>query len=485
MSTFLHWDTLFLLIAVIPVFIFFSVRMTRLSRKVKAKEEELIEIKQSVDAAAKVKSDFLVHMSHGIRTPMNAVTSFTEILTQRIAQNCSEELRSETEGILEIIRKSSQDLLTIVTDVLDYIKTDANQLEIESVPVSVKQIIHDVCLAEKQEVVQKHIDLQIRYSSEVPNLILSDPVRLRQILSNIVGNAVKFTDKGTISIVCGAQKNEGSELVADLPDGIKAADSKPFAASAVLLRIDVIDTGPGMSESVVKKLFQPFTHTGEPDFRKHRGSGLGLSIAMRLATLMDGTITVESTPGQGSRFSLLLNVYCPQGDSSVLAERTLQSKQDGRTAYDGSQLQAGLDIRMPKKHDTPMPSNQKPLAHARILVVEDMAVNQVVMSTLLREAGAKVEIADNGAHGVQKIMQDADSGLFFDVILMDMQMPVMDGYEATAFLRKQRYDRPIIAVTAHALTGDREKTLQAGCNDYIAKPVDNQTLIDTVKKYMT
>jgi CheY-like chemotaxis protein len=201
---------------------------------------------------------------------------------------------------------------------------------------------------------------------------------------------------------------------------------------------------------------------------------------MRLATLMDGTIHVESTPGHGSVFSLLLNVFVPDEASGTWTNRA------HATNHIGSRLREGLEIRVPKtnRSDATLPETSKPLKEARVLVVEDMAVNQVIITTLLREAGAKVEIADNGAMGVQKVMQDMDNGLVFDVILMDMQMPVMDGYEATTYLRKHGYTRPIIAVTAHALTGDREKTLKAGCDDYLAKPSDNQSLISMVKKHV-
>jgi len=218
--------------------------------------------------------------------------------------------------------------------------------------------------------------------------------------------------------------------------------------------------------------------------QRERSTGLGLSVALRLATLMDGTIDIESTPGQGSRFSLLLNVYVPEGSyaNAVLSE---QEKNRQGAGQSNSQLLTGLDIRLPKKQSEEMSAGKgRPLRNSRILVVEDMAVNQAIMATLLRDAGAQVAIADNGAMGVQKVMQDMDNGLLFDVVLMDMQMPVMDGYEATTFLRKHGYQRPIVAVTAHALTGDREKTLEAGCDDYIAKPIDNKTLIEIIQKYL-
>jgi len=471
--------TLVLLIVALSV----CVRLYLLLRRAAITREELAVANRDMEAAVKAKSEFLVDMSHSIRTPMSALISFSEILTQRVTQNCSVEFKEETEGILDIIKKNSRDLLDTINDVLDYVKIDANMLAMESVPMSIKQVIHDVCQIEKPGVVAKNLDLSIKYHGEIPLLILSDPIRIRQILSNLISNAIKFTSKGTIVVVCEALSDHDAESTtiksaapvkgADAPFGTEV----PFSASLIRLKISVIDTGVGIAPVQIRELFKPFKQSGASISRDRRGTGLGLSIAMRLATLLDGTIEVESVPGQGSAFSLLLNVYVPQGTTDALTGESNVSRH-------GSQLVSGLDIRIPTQTESAPPNEHQPLQNTRILVVEDMAVNQVIISTLLRDAGAQVEIADNGAMGVQKVLQDIDNGLVFDVVLMDMQMPVMDGYEATAYLRKHGYDRPIVAVTAHALTGDREKTLQAGCNDYVAKPIDNQTLIKMVKKYI-
>jgi len=462
------------------------VRLYLLLRKAEADRDGWIAVNKDMESAIKAKSEFLVDMSYEIRTPMNALTSFTEILTQRIAQNCSAELKEETEGILDIIKKSCHDLLATINDVLDYIKIDANLLNIESVPTSIKQIVHNVCHVEKPNVVAKHLDLSIKYGAGLPPVVLSDPVRIRQILGNLIGNAIQFTEKGTITVFCEVVSGEGMA-----PSAIKSAASKEsgekspgaFAASSVQIKISVVDTGVGLSPAQIQEIFKPFRHADSSSAQTGHRTGLGLSIAIRLATIMDGTISVESTPGQGSTFSLLLNVYVPEGEyaDAVLAEQDHKAE----TLQSGSQLLTGLDIRIPKKKPVESsPDASRPLQHARILVVEDMAVNQAIIAMLLRDAGAQVAIADNGALGVQKVMQDMDNGLFFDVVLMDMQMPVMDGYEATSFLRKHGYRRPIVAVTAHALTGDREKTLAAGCDDYIAKPIDNKTLIKVISKYL-
>jgi len=468
------------------------VRLHLQLRKAEADREKLVAANKDMESAIKAKSEFLIDMSHEIRTPMNALTSFTEILTQRILQNCSAELKEETEGILDIIKKSCNDLLATINDVLDYIKIDANLLKIESVPMSIKQIVHDICHTEKPNIVAKRLDFSIKYGPGLPPVILSDPVRIRQVLVNLIGNAIQLTDKGTITVLCEVVSNESvapsamkssssAKDTASKDTEEKSRDS--FAASSVQIKISVIDSGIGLTAAQIQELFKPFRHVDSSLSQPERSTGLGLSIAMRLATLMDGTINVESTPGQGSTFSLLLNVYVPEGAyaDAVLAET--ESKTGSK--HRGSQLLTGLDIRIPKKKvDASSTDKDRPLQDTRILVVEDMAVNQAIIATLLRDAGAQVAIADNGAMGVQKVMRDIDNGLFFDVVLMDMQMPVMDGYEATSFLRKHGYRRPIIAVTAHALTGDREKTLAAGCDDYVAKPIDSKTLIGTISKYL-
>lgn len=446
--------------------------------KTKAAQKELDTANQEMKAGIKAKGEFLVNMSHSIRTPMNALTSFTEILTQRVSHNYSVEFKEETEGILDIIRKSSRDLLTTVNDVLDYIKIDANMLEIESVPMSIKQVIHDVCQAEKPNVIAKHLDLSIKYNGDIPPLILSDPVRIRQILSNLINNAVKFTEKGTIVVMCEVQNGGHAGETSEIPASASEAEES-FSASSVQLKISVIDTGVGIMPAQMRELFKPFKQISDSSaLQRHRGARLGLSIAMRLATLMDGTLEVESVPGQGSTFSLCLNTYIAQG-----ATMMSMSFEPGDISQRGSRLLTGFDIRIPEQSQVAASDQNAPLCNRRILVVEDMVVNQVIITTLLRDAGALVEIADNGAMGVQKVLQDMDNGLLFDVVLMDMQMPIMDGYEATIFLRKHGYTRPIVAVTAHALTGDREKTLKAGCNDFIAKPIENSVLIDVIKKY--
>jgi signal transduction histidine kinase len=488
-----------LLLVIYLAGIYFTALLSRMLHRVTTANHGLLAAQKAADAATRAKSDFLANMSHEIRTPMNALVGFTDILTQRVLQYGGNDIKEELEGIVEIIRKSSRDVLTIINDILDFSKIEANLLQVDSVPLSIRQVIDDIWQMEMSNVVAKHLDFSIKYKEPIPELILGDPVRLRQILVNLVSNAIKFTEKGSITIQCETfapsmpitlhNKKKPNDDESHSHSSIVYDAKNPYPGST-MLRIDVIDTGIGIAPSQIEHLFLPFTQVDNSMTRCFGGTGLGLSIAKRLAKLMDGDISATSEFGTGSTFSLILHVYLPANnagnDSSIYEEKKGKTEKENI----GSRLGPGLDIRAPKKDVLAMPISTasakqgKPLQHARILLVEDMLVNQLVISTQLRDAGAMVEVAGNGKLGIQKILQDSDDGLVFDVVLMDMQMPVMDGYEATITLRKQGYSRPIVAVTAHALTGDREKTIEIGCDDYIAKPVDRKILIDMIKKYL-
>ena len=435
---------------------------------------DLIEAKKSADLATRAKSDFLANMSHEIRTPMNAILGFIDVLTQRFLTHGTPQEQKEFSDIVDIVRKSSSNLLAIINDILDFSRIEANLLEIESIPVSIKQVVDGIRQMAEPGATSKHLDLSVEYKEPIPELILSDPTRLRQILMNLVDNAIKFTEKGRVRIHC-------STIIGPC-SGTDGVVPMPNIPASMFLRLDVSDTGIGIAAAQLKGLFTPFSQVDMSSTRKFGGTGLGLSIAKKLAVLLDGDITVTSKPGLGSTFSLLVPVYLPTEESLRLAKRDVESTplESGFSTFD-----SGIQLLEHKPLvPTTEPSESPPLKGIRVLLVEDMVVNQLVISTQLKTVGATVEIAGNGKIGVQRINTDADNGLFFDIVLMDMQMPVMDGYEATQTLREQGYKRPIIAITAHALTGDREKTLEAGCDDYIAKPVDRKVLVTIIKKHL-
>ncbi len=474
--------TLFLYLGGLCIF----ATLLRTVNRLRSMNGELVVAKQAADEGAKAKSDFLANMSHEIRTPMNAMIGFTEILTQRVIQNSSPSERESIESISEIIRKSGQDLLTMINDILDFSRIEANLLELESEPFSIKTMLEDIWKIEMANVISKRLDFTIKYKEPIPELILGDPTRLRQILTCLIDNAIKFTEAGAVTVHCKAYPPPSPE--SGTKSGIKRAgeDSsanhyqKPHLPDSMMIRFDIIDSGIGISPSQIEALFQPFTQMDGSRTRRYGGTGLGLSIAKRLAQLMDGDILVTSKPHVGSTFSLVLHVYLPSEYESTIY---LEKNPPTHSSIEHSSLTPPASLPEPAAK---VESPQLPLRNARILLVEDMPVNQIVISSQLRDAGAMVEIEGNGELGLKKISQDEDNGLFFDVVLMDMQMPVMDGYEATKQLRVQGYKRPIIAVTAtaHALSGDREKTLGIGCDDYISKPVDRATLIGLVKKYL-
>ena len=284
----------------------------------------------------------------------------------------------------------------------------------------------------------KGLPLEVQYSGPIPETIRCDPTRLRQILINLVANAIKFTEVGEVRVVV--------RLIEADSDNAK-------------LQFDVIDTGIGMVESQLNTLFQPFVQADSSASRKFGGTGLGLTISKRLAEMLDGTIQVQSTPGEGSTFSAIVSIGSWEGVAMVdapIAER------DEVTTQGDTQS---------------VPPN------CRILLAEDGPDNQRLISFVLKKAGADVTMVENGQMALDLALSERDKGTPFDIIIMDMQMPVLDGYEATRQLRDTGYTGPIIALTAHAMSSDRDKCLHAGCDDYTTKPIDREKLISLVEQY--
>jgi CheY-like chemotaxis protein len=293
---------------------------------------------------------------------------------------------------------------------------------------------------------KENVKLEFKDEGGIPNLILSDPTRLRQILNNLIGNAIKFTASGTVALRYGAEAGIASE--------------KP-----AMLFAEVRDTGIGMTPEQMSRLFQPFSQADSSLTRRFGGTGLGLSISKRLAILLGGDIHVTSKEGEGSAFTLTLPIREP-GAEAIRNRNEKRQKQIGfRSSTDSESI---------------VLTDTKPLSGLNVLVVEDGRVNQIVISTQLTDAGSLVTLADNGQAAIESIGERESAGVPFDVVLMDMQMPIMDGYEATTRLRSNGYTRPIIAITAHALSGDCEKTLEVGCDAYLSKPVDREQLIHTI-----
>ncbi len=391
----------------------------------------LSETNRAAQAANIAKSAFLANMSHEIRTPMTAILGFADIL----ADNVSGPICIEA---VETIKRNGQFLLEILNDILDLSKIEAGKIEVELQRFSPWQHLIDVGTLMAIRAKSKGLPLTIENEGPIPESIESDPVRLRQILINLVSNAIKFTASGRIRIVT---RLVGTD--APCPE----------------LQFDVIDTGIGLSDAQTEKLFSPFTQADSSTTRKYGGTGLGLTISKRLAQMLDGDITVISSPGMGSTFRASIGIGSPEGIKLVAPESMALSLLAAQTAASAALQQ---------------------LAGYRILLAEDGIDNQKLISMLLEKAGATVVLAPDGKIAVELILAAEETSTPFDLVLMDMQMPVLDGYAASRLLRNAKFGRPVVALTAHAMKGDREKCLDAGCDEYMTKPVDRKKLITLI-----
>lgn len=385
---------------------------------------------ENLEAASRAKSDFLASMSHEIRTPMTAILGFAEMLLDD-----REEIRprAERRDALKTIKRNAEYLLQLMNDILDLSKIEAGKLEVELTEVPLPKLISDVVQLMLVRANDKQIRLDFSNSTPLPSVIQSDPLRLQQILINLLGNAIKFTSTG------GVKLNVGCEQLS--PESHR-------------LTFEVIDTGIGMTPEQLSRLFQPFSQAEASTARKYGGSGLGLVISQRLAGLLGGGITVASEAGRGSVFTVTINPGPIQGVRQVQRLERISEK-------------TGV-LRVPTIG----------LAGRKILLAEDSPDNQLIMSRFLMQYGAIVTIVENGDLAITAALDALSDDEPFDVILMDMQMPVLDGFEATRVLRMQGYDRPIVALTAHAMAGDKEKCLSAGCTDYATKPINRQQLLE-------
>ena len=400
---------------------------------------ELEELNRAVVAANQAKTEFLANMSHEIRTPMTAILGFSELF---LGEEDAPHTRQERTHALSTIKRNGEYLLQLINDILDLSKIEAGRLDIERITCSPMNVVADVASLMSVRANAKGLPLEIEYASAIPASILCDPMRLRQILINLVGNALKFTETGRVRLV--------TQFVQD-------------AGSPARLQFDVIDTGIGMTREQSSRLFLPFTQADASTTRKFGGTGLGLAISQRLAELLGGHITVRSVPGKGSTFSL--SVPTGATDDVLIPEEVAMAVAAGR-------LDAGLTDSSDARLD------------CRILLVEDGPDNQRLISFILEKAGANVTLAENGEIGVEEALAARDAGTPFDVILMDMQMPVMDGYTATGKLRDAGYTAPIVALTANAMAGDGVKCRSAGCDGYATKPIERAKLFSTIARFL-
>ncbi|MFQ5413835.1 MAG: response regulator [Phycisphaerae bacterium] len=396
-------------------------------------------------AGARARDEFLANMSHELRTPLTAILGYIDVIADACQPVCTVARKACAEH-LAAMRRNGQHLLGLIGDILDLTKLEAGAYVVERSAVSPVAIVADVVALMRGEADAKGVTLADEYAWPVPETIQSDALRLRQILLNLVSNALRFTENGGVRVVVG--------LAAASPGGDPA------------LQVDVVDTGIGMTEGETHGLFKPFAQADASTTRRYGGTGLGLAISRRMARLLGGDVViVETAPGVGSRFRATVATGSLDGVRMLAGPRDVSSETSEAPAAPSADDAGRVD--------------------GRILLVEDGPDNQRLLALLLRRAGAVVSVADNGRLGVDAALEAARGGHPFDLILMDMQMPVMDGYAATALLRREGYDGPIIALTAHALAGDREKCMRAGCNGYATKPIGRTALISLVRSHLS
>lgn len=399
----------------------------------KLAEEEINTAKQQAIDANKAKSNFLANMSHEIRTPLNAILGFTELLLKP-DQSADEKLAHA-----ETIHRSGRQLLKIINEILDISKIEAGRLQVEQIEMDILSLFSDIRSLLRNQASEKHLDLDFSLESTIPRKIFSDPTRIQQILLNVIGNAIKFTNYGKISVAAhwtGLEHKNPQRLF-----------------------IRVTDTGIGISEDQAARLFQPFVQLDSSTTRRFGGTGLGLSLSRKLAQALGGSVYLaESQLGHGSTFIIELKAEPVTGTnfSSELEERDNEMQIHPFTPRD-TELLKGVDV----------------------LVIDDAPDNQRLIRHFLVSAGARVDLAKDGNEGIKKALANN-----YQVVLMDIQMPDLDGYEATTRLRRKGYDRPILALTAHALKEERDRCLKAGCTEHLTKPINRKVLIENVARYV-
>jgi len=383
---------------------------------------------KEAEIANSTKSEFLANMSHEIRTPMNGIVG---MLTLSLNKERDEKIRE----YLTIAKNCADNLLTLINDILDISKVEAGKLDIEVIDCNLDEVLSVINSTMRPLALEKGVDFNIVLTTDIPKKIKTDPTRLNQCLINLIGNAVKFTDAGSVTIkVCLA----------------KMAD-KPFIC------FDIVDTGIGVSVDKQKTVFEKFVQADGSTTRKHGGTGLGLAITKQLAELLGGGLTLTSEPGKGSTFSLIIAANTDVSTAAMISN----------------------DKWRKKEQEFELPSEINNIA-GKILVVEDDFANQQVILGILGETNLQTELANDGIEAVNKVTSGS-----YDLIFMDMQMPNMNGYDATRTIREKGYKIPIIALTAYAMKGDKEKCLDAGCDVYLPKPIDAEKLLKTLAEFLS
>ncbi|QDT89998.1 PAS domain S-box protein [Gimesia algae] len=389
-------------------------------------EQSLKEARQMAEAANESKSAFLANMSHEIRTPMTAIMGYIDLIDDLIDHKIAT-------AYLSTVRRNGEFLLDIINDILDLSKIEAGKLDIIRERFSPHQLLEDVCSIMDVRAAENRLELEIFYQGMIPAEIESDPKRLKQILINLVGNAIKFTMEGSVNIFVSCQNHQ--------------------------LQFVIVDTGIGITSRQQKRLFRPFSQGDHTVNREFGGTGLGLAISQRLANMLGGEICVESEKGKGSKFTVTIATGDISGVKMIQPLTTGEAKETPK-----EETEIVLDC--------------------HVLVVDDRRDIRFLSKRFLTLAGATVTEAVDGEQAIAVVTAAMQKGQLFDLILLDMQMPKLDGYETARLLRKLGFTAPIIALTADAMQGDMSRCIECGCNDYLSKPIDKNLLLQTIKRYI-
>jgi signal transduction histidine kinase/CheY-like chemotaxis protein len=389
-------------------------------------EHELDKARREADSANRSKSEFVANMSHEIRTPMTAILGYADVLAAHL-------LDEDDLHCVETIRRNGRFLLEIINDILDLSKIEAGRLDMNFERIRIDSLVNDILAMMRLRAVEKGLKLEAEFAGRIPETIETDPRRVRQILINLIGNAIKFTDRGTVRLRI------------------------TFDESRSQIVFKVADTGIGISEELQARLFRPFTQADASVTRHYEGTGLGLAITRRLAEMLGGQVSVESRLQEGSTFHVTLSTGSLEGVRLV----------EARLVEEASTVAAGV----PK------------LTECSVLVVDDRSEIRFLAKQFIEKSGATVEVAVDGDDALRAIERSEGRGEPFDVVLLDMQMPVKDGYTTARELRARGFKQPIIAVTAHAMQGDRQRCLEVGCDDYTPKPLEPRRLLELISLY--
>jgi hypothetical protein len=397
-----------------------------LEERIRQRTEDLDRAMRTALAASQAKSEFLANMSHELRTPMNGLLGMLEVVLDS-------PLNAEQRDELDIAQRSAYALLALLNDILDLSKIEAGKMMIESIPYDVRTVLEDCVKSFQARATQKKIALHFEVEPLAPAKVMGDPLRVRQIAANLLSNAIKFTDRGWVCL-----------RLSGVAEGARPGE----------IGITVSDTGAGIDADKLAAIFEKFTQADGSITRKYGGTGLGLAISKRLVEMQGGRIHVESKVGKGSSFSVTLP-WQPVSEPTPLSVAPRSSQSVGSA----------------------------PPSLVHVLLVEDNVVNQKVVQAILRKKGYQIDVANDGREALAKLDVKGDT---YNVVLMDVQMPVLDGLETTRIIRKYpRWNRlPIIAMTAHAMNGDRERCIQAGMNSYVSKPVQPAHLVSVIENLL-